>query len=191
MLRVAIVTASPRPGRTNQAVARWVYELASRRADAEFEMVDLAADCLPRHNKPLPSNRVQSARKPTRRCAEKMGSFDAYVVVTPEFNHSAGAALNNALGCRYREWANRATGLVSYSGASDGRLVESQQAVICAPQVANSPARVMLSALIDCENSTRFEPDPQHEKSVHALLDEVIASGGALKAIRALLRWGA
>jgi NAD(P)H-dependent FMN reductase len=42
MLRVAMVTGSTRPGRNNAAVARWVYDLAKQRRDAEFELVDIA-----------------------------------------------------------------------------------------------------------------------------------------------------
>jgi hypothetical protein len=47
MLRVAIVTGSTRPGRNNEAVARWVYDLAKQRSDAEFELVDIATYHLP------------------------------------------------------------------------------------------------------------------------------------------------
>jgi NAD(P)H-dependent FMN reductase len=38
MIRVAIVTGSTRPGRNNEAVARWVYDIAETRRDAEFEL---------------------------------------------------------------------------------------------------------------------------------------------------------
>jgi len=41
MLRVAIIVGSTRPGRKGEAVARWVYEIAASRGDAEFELVDI------------------------------------------------------------------------------------------------------------------------------------------------------
>jgi NAD(P)H-dependent FMN reductase len=41
MLRVAIILGSTRPGRKAEAVARWVYEIASSRGGAEFELVDI------------------------------------------------------------------------------------------------------------------------------------------------------
>src|SRR6266567_545767 len=41
MLRVAIIVGSTRPGRKGDAVARWVYEIANARGDAEFELVDI------------------------------------------------------------------------------------------------------------------------------------------------------
>lgn len=40
MLRAAIILGSSRPGRRGEPVAKWVYEIASKRSDAEFELVD-------------------------------------------------------------------------------------------------------------------------------------------------------
>jgi NADPH-dependent FMN reductase len=37
MLRIAIIIGSTRPGRKGEAVAKWVYEIAQKRSDAEFE----------------------------------------------------------------------------------------------------------------------------------------------------------
>ena len=39
MLKIAIIVGSTRPGRSAEAVARWVRELARKRTDAEFELV--------------------------------------------------------------------------------------------------------------------------------------------------------
>jgi NAD(P)H-dependent FMN reductase len=184
MLRVAIVTESARPGRSNEDVARWVYEIASRRADAEFELVDIAAN-----SQPLPPDCGQYAHERTRPWDEKVGSFDAYVLVTPEYNRSTFGALKSALDCLFREWNNKATGFVSYGGAGGVCATASLRQSMGEPQGARVRARVMLSPLTDCGSFTLFKPGPQHEKSVHAMLDEVIASGGALKAFRALIRW--
>ena len=41
MIRVGIVLGSTRPGRNGEAVAKWVYGNASKRTDAEYELVDL------------------------------------------------------------------------------------------------------------------------------------------------------
>src|SRR2546422_4498277 len=41
LLRVAIIVGSTRPGRKGEAVARWVYEIAGSRGDAEFELGDI------------------------------------------------------------------------------------------------------------------------------------------------------
>ena len=51
-------------------------------------------------------------------------------------------------------------------------------------QVADVKAQVGLSLFTDFEDFTIFKPAPQYEKSVTAMLDQVIAWGGALKALR-------
>jgi NAD(P)H-dependent FMN reductase len=47
MLRIAIIIGSTRPGRKAEAVANWVYEIAQKRSDAEFELVDIKDFNLP------------------------------------------------------------------------------------------------------------------------------------------------
>jgi NAD(P)H-dependent FMN reductase len=41
MLSVAIILGSTRPGRNGEAIAKWVYDIAKKRTDAEFEYVDI------------------------------------------------------------------------------------------------------------------------------------------------------
>jgi len=51
-------------------------------------------------------------------------------------------------------------------------------------QVADVRAQVMLSLFTDFENFTAFKPAPMHEKSVNAMLDQLVAWGTALKPLR-------
>ena len=51
-------------------------------------------------------------------------------------------------------------------------------------QVADVKAQVGLSLFTDFEDFSVFKPAPQHEKSVNAMLDQVVAWGGALKTLR-------
>jgi NAD(P)H-dependent FMN reductase len=44
MLKAAIILGSTRPGRNGEAVAKWVYEIASRRTDTRFEFVDMSKE---------------------------------------------------------------------------------------------------------------------------------------------------
>lgn len=55
MIDIAIIIGSTRPGRKGDAVASWVYDLASKRADAKFEVVDLADFALPPLDEPMPA----------------------------------------------------------------------------------------------------------------------------------------
>lgn len=184
MLRVAIVTGSTRPGRNNEAVARWTYDLATKRRDAEFELVDIASYHLPLLDEPLPPSLGQYHHAHTKRWAAKIASFDAFVFVTPEYNHGISGALKNAIDYLFAEWNNKAAGFVSYGGVGGARAVEHLRLVLAEVMVASVRAQVMHSMFTDFENFSVFKPDPRHDAEVNTMLDQVIAWGGALKTVR-------
>jgi len=184
MIRVAIVSGSTRPGRNNEAVFKWVYEIAKRRSDAEFELVDIADHNLPMLDEAIPPSIGQYQNEHTKKWAETIAAFDGFVFVTPEYNHSTSAALKNALDYIYAEWNNKSAGFVSYGSAGGVRAVEHLRGVMAELQIADVRAQVMLSLFTDFENFSVFKPHPRHEQAVHAMLDQVIAWGGALKTLR-------
>jgi NAD(P)H-dependent FMN reductase len=184
MTRVAIITGSTRPGRNNEAVARWVLEIAKQRRDAEFELVDIADYHLPLLNEAVPPGMGKYEHAHTKAWADKIASFDAFVFVTPEYNHSTSAALKNAIDYLFEEWNNKAAGFVSYGSAGGARAVEHLRLIMGEVMVADVRAQVMLSLFTDFENLSKFKPDPRHVKEVNAMLDQVIAWGSALRIVR-------
>ena len=184
MIRIAVIIGSTRPGRNGEAVAKWVYEIARKRSDAEFELVDIKDFNLPLLDEPVPPSLGQYTKEHTRVWAAKIDSFDAYVFVTPEYNHGISGALKNAIDFLFKEWNNKAAGFVGYGGAMGVRAVEHLRLVMGELLVADVRAQVALSLFTDFENFRVFKPAPQQEQSVNAMLDQVIAWGGALKVLR-------
>lgn len=184
MTRVAIITGSTRPGRNNEAVANWVYEIAKKRRDAQFELVDIADYNLPLLDEAAPPSMGNYEHAHTKAWAEKIASFDAFVFVTPEYNHGPSAALKNAIDYLFKEWNNKAAGFVSYGSAGGARVVEHLRLVMGEVMVADVRAQVMLSLFTDFENFSEFKPDPRHVAEVDTMLDQVIAWGTALRSVR-------
>ena len=184
MIKVAIVVGSTRPGRKAEAVARWVHGIATKRTDADFELVDIKDFDLPLLDEPMPPARGQYTQPHTKAWAAKIASFDAYVFVTPEYNHGPSGALKNAIDFLYREWNNKAAGFVGYGSAGGTRAVEQLRLVMGELLVADVRAQVALSLFTDFENFSTFKPAALHEKSVNTMLDQVVAWGGALKTLR-------
>ncbi len=184
MIKTAIVIGSTRPGRKAEAVAHWVYDIAKNRSDAEFEIVDIKDFNLPLLDEAMPPSMGRYNQPHTKAWAAKIAAFDAYVFVTPEYNHGTSGALKNALDFLYREWNNKAAGFVSYGGAGGTRAVEQLRLVMGELQIADVRAQVTLSLYADFENFTTFKPAPRQESSVNAMLDQVIAWGGAMKELR-------
>jgi len=185
MMNIAIITGSTRPGRKSEAVARWVFDIASRRSDASFEVVDIAAFDLPLFDEALPPMMQQYERAHTKAWAAKIATFDAFVFVTPEYNHSTSGALKNAIDFLYREWNDKAAGFVGYGGAGGTRAVEHLRLVMGELKVADVRAQVALSLHGDFENFATFKPRPQQEAAVNAMLDDLVAWGQALQTMRA------
>lgn len=184
MLKVAIVIGSTRPGRVGESVARWVHEIAARRQDAAFELVDIQDHNLPLLDESIPPSQGKYSKDHTKKWSAKIASFDAYVFVTPEYNHGICGALKNAIDFIYAEWNNKAAGFVGYGSAGGVRAVEHLRLVMAEVQVATVRNQVALSLFTDFENFTTFKPDGRHEKSVNQMLDQLIAWGGALKPLR-------
>ena len=147
MLRIAIIIGSTRPGRKAEAVANWVYEIAQKRTDAEFEIVDIKDFHLPLIDEPVSPIMGQYAHQHTKTWSAKIASFDAYVFVTPEYNHGTSGALKNAIDFLYHEWVNKAAGFVSYGGAGGARAVEQLRLVMAEVQIATVRHQVLLSML--------------------------------------------
>jgi NAD(P)H-dependent FMN reductase len=185
LIRIAIVTGSTRPGRNNEAVARWVHQLASQRPDAEYELVDIADYELPLLDEPMPPIMGNYTKPHTKAWAQKIGSFDGYVFVTPEYNHGIPGALKNAIDFLFREWNNKAAGFVSYGGgASGGRAVEHLRLVMAELMVATVRAQVMLSFASDFQNYSIFNPLAQREGELATMLNQVAIWARALKGVR-------
>jgi NAD(P)H-dependent FMN reductase len=184
MIKIAVIIGSTRPGRNGEAVAKWVHQIAQKRSDAEFELVDIKDFNLPLLDEPMPPTMGQYSKPHTKAWAAKIGSFDGYVFVTPEYNHGVPGALKNAIDFLFREWNDKAAGFVSYGGAGGARAVEHLRLVLAEVQIATVRNQVLLSMFTDFENFSVFKPAPQHEKSVNAVFDQVIAWAGALKTLR-------
>lgn len=184
MIKIAIIIGSTRPGRKGEAVAKWVHEVAKKRSDAEFELVDIKDFNLPLLDEPVSPVMGQYSKPHTKVWAAKIGNFDAYVFVTPEYNHGTSGALKNAIDFLFAEWNNKAAGFVSYGGIGGARAVEQLRLVLAEVQMATVRNQVLLSMFTDFENFSVFKPDSHKEVSVNEMLDQLIAWGGALKMLR-------
>jgi len=184
MLNVGIIIGSTRPGRKAEVVARWVYDIAAKRGDASFEVVDIADFDLPLLDEAVPPSMNQYSKPHTKAWAAKIATFDAFVFVTPEYNHSISGALKNAIDFLFREWNDKAAGFVGYGGVGGVRAVEQLRLVMGEIKIADVRAQVALSLFTDFENFTTFKPAPQQTAAVNAMLDDLIAWGEALRMMR-------
>lgn len=184
MTRIGIILGSTRPNRNGEQVAKWVLENASRRDDAQFELIDLRDYPLPHLDEPVPPSLGQYQNEHTKQWAATISAFDGFIVVTPEYNHGTSGVLKNAFDFLYAEWNNKAVGFVSYGSVGGARAVEHLRLVAGELQMADVRQQVTLSLLTEFENYSVFKPGDYNLPALNTMLDQVIAWSAALAPVR-------
>ncbi|MGW4793971.1 NADPH-dependent FMN reductase [Nonomuraea sp. NPDC004297] len=132
MLEIAVILGSTREGRFGPAVANWLLDHLQQRDDMSADLVDLAET-------PLPTVLPVLGRPPASQedrdllaaVSPRLAAADAFVIVTPEYNHSFPAALKNAIDWHGVEWQAKPVAFVSYGAFSAGlRAVEQLRLVL-------------------------------------------------------------
>ena len=127
-LHVAVIIGSTRDGRFGPTVADWfVAQAAQRHPEFDLDVVDLAEADLP-----LTMTGFGQPRPPAvAGLAPRLTAADAFVVVTPEYNHSFPAALKNLIDWHHQQWQAKPVGFVSYGGVAAGtRAVQQLKQVV-------------------------------------------------------------
>lgn len=183
--KIAIILGSTRPGRNGAAVAEWVLAQAQQRTAADYELVDLADFPLPLLDEPMPPSLGQYAGEHTKDWAAKIASFDGFVFVTPEYNHSTSGVLKNAIDYVYGEWNNKAAAFVSYGALGGTRAIEHLRAISSELQIAHVRQQLSFSLYGDFKNFSEFAPGAQFEDGAATLFDQLEAWTIAMKSVRA------
>jgi NAD(P)H-dependent FMN reductase len=183
-LRIGIILGSTRPGRRGEQIAAWVLEAARTHGGADYELIDLAHYRLGNLDEGANPSLQQYQHAHTRDWSAVIDGFDGFVFLVPEYNHSFPGALKNALDYVYREWNDKAAGIVSYGGHAAGvRAAEALRLVLAELQVATVRAQPAI-ALIPAFATGAFVPTDGLAAAVSGLLDQVIAWSDALRGVR-------
>lgn len=178
-LRLALIVGSTREGRFGDTVARWFTALARQRSDLALDVIDLADVGVPAvyPRDPDPAGRA---------FIDRICRADAFVVVTPEYNHGYPASLKQAIDLPHAEWQRKPVGFVSYGGMAGGvRAVEQLRQVFAelhAVTVRDAVSFHNVWALFDPAG----EPlDPAGcNAAAAAMLDQLVWWGRALRTAR-------
>jgi NAD(P)H-dependent FMN reductase len=115
-LQLAVIIASTRTGRFGETVGHWFVTQARQHDNIKLDVIDLYDLHLPDSLEHSPQAAAYTAR---------IDAADAFVIVTPEYNHGYPAALKRAIDAVRTEWRAKPVGFVSYGGIAGGlRAVE-------------------------------------------------------------------
>ncbi|MGW0422731.1 NADPH-dependent FMN reductase [Streptomyces sp. NPDC003015] len=122
--KLVVIVGSVREGRFGPVVASWVAEQAAAHGGFEVEVVDLAGIDVPLALPAVsPKYAGDDYPRPTgmEPLTSALESADAFIVVTPEYNHSYPASLKAAIDWHFTQWTAKPVAFVSYGGAAGGR----------------------------------------------------------------------
>jgi len=183
-MKVQVILGSTRPGRNGAAVAEWATEIIKGRSDVEVELVDVAEFNLPVLDEPMPASSGQYANEHTKKWSAKIAEADAYIFVTPEYNHGVPGSFKNAVDYLYSEWNNKAVGFIGYGVEGASRAIESWRQIVPQLKMADINSQVGLTLGGDFENYVNFNPMDNRVDQLNKLVDELVLWGGALSTIR-------
>jgi NAD(P)H-dependent FMN reductase len=185
-LRLMIIIGSTRPGRAGLPIGTWFTELAESHGRFEIDLVDLAELNLPMMDEPNHPRLHQYTHQHTKEWSARVDAADAFVFVTPEYNHSFPAPLKNAIDYLAQEWNFKPAGFVSYGGVAGGtRAVQALKPVLDILKMTAVPESVVIPSFSQyLDDEERFCPSEQIESAARTLLNELARWSTALMAMR-------
>ncbi len=188
MFHLQIVLCSTRQGRKGPAVAAWMQAQAEAHGAFDVELVDLAEVDLPLFDEPKHPRFQEYEHEHTKRWSAIVSRADAFVFVTPEYDHGPPSSLVNALQFLVKEWKYKPAGFASYGGVSGGtRGVQVTKQIIATFGMVAIPEAVAVPFFtrhIDDVTGV-FDPGDVQVKAARAMLDELHRWTGALGTLRA------
>lgn len=181
-MRLQIIVASVRQGRGGAAVAQWFHAVAQADARFEIEVLDLAEIALPMSDEPNHPRLRQYVHEHTKAWSTTIERGDAFVIVTPEYNHSFPAPLKNALDYLHQEWRGKPVALVSYGGTSSGlRSAQHLKTVLLALGMVPIQEGVAITWFKNYITDGVFNATDAHSREARAILASLERWGMALR----------
>lgn len=174
-MKIGIINGSIRDGRAGAGVGEFVKEIADARGgDVNYELIDLKSFNLPLFTGdtlPMMMNKQYDTPEATA-WSQAIDACDAYVVITPEYNHSVPGALKNAFDSLGTEWVGKVVGFVGYGAVGGVRAIEHWRTIVANFSMHDVRAEVNLNLFVDW-NDERFAPTDRRADEVNAVFDAV------------------
>jgi len=190
-----VIVGSTRANRFSEKPAQWIFDAAKSRADLDVELLDLRDYPLPHFDEPASPMAKQGRydNEGVQRWADRIAEGDAFIIVSPEYNHGYPAVLKNAIDYIYPEWVRKPVGFVSYGNAGGARAVEQLRQVVIELQMwpirsaIHLPVAVYLAVMKEPTpaNPDLFKPLKEGRvNQVERFFNELLWAARALKQAR-------
>ena len=192
MLNLKIIIGSTRPGRAADRVLPWITGLAKQHPAFTAEVLDLRDWPLPFFAETFQT--VGDPRDPAysdpavRRWNQRIAEGDAYLFITPEYNHSVPGVLKNAIDSVFASFAfrNKPAAFVGYSGgiAAGVRAIEHLAHIAIEAEMVPLRSTVLLPAVGGAFGQDGEPNDPAAAVAAGIMLDDLAWWAGVLRQAR-------
>ncbi|UAJ81204.1 NAD(P)H-dependent oxidoreductase [Leifsonia sp. ZF2019] len=193
MSKLKIIVGSTRPTRMADRVAPWVTAAARAHSGFEVEVLDLMEWDLPlfaEHFGTLGDPADPTYSQPlVKRWNRTIADGDAFLIITPEYNHSVPAALKNAIDTVWASNAfrNKPVAFVGYSAGIGGGIRSIEHLVQIAVEAEAVPLRsaVIVPFVNDAFGDDGLPTNPITTAGLSLLLEDLAWWSTALERARA------
>lgn len=183
MLNIAIIPGTSRPQALNPQIVNWVEQQLASNGDVRAEVVDFGSFDLPLLDEVIPAGAKMYANDHTKAWGAKLEEFDAFIFVTPEYNHSISGSLKNALDFVATEFNHKVAGIVNYGADKGVRAAEHLRHILANYKLAVVRDQASFSIFTDVADGT-FAPTEISAAPFASMVDDIVAWGEALKSVR-------
>ena len=183
MLNIAIIPGTSRPQALNPQIVSWVEQQLASNDDVRAEVVDFGSFDLPLLDEVVPAGAKMYANDHTKAWGAKLEEFDAFIFVTPEYNHSISGSLKNALDFVATEFNHKVAGIVNYGADKGVRAAEHLRHILANYKLAVVRDQASFSIFTDVADGT-FAPTEVSAAPFASMVDDIVAWGEALKSVR-------
>lgn len=189
-LKLQIIIGSTREGRFGDKAAQWIADIAKSDPNFQTEVVDLRDWPLPFYSEKASPTMLNGAFESElgKKWWAKIAEADAYIMVTPEYNHAPSAVLKNAIDWVGQPWNKKAVAFVSYGSVGGARAVDQLRPVVAEQQMASMRTVVHIMApwmLLDGEGKLKPGVLDGYQESAQGMLQQLSWWGKVLRAARA------
>ncbi|RYF47139.1 MAG: NAD(P)H-dependent oxidoreductase [Cytophagaceae bacterium] len=187
MLKIAIIISTTRQTRFADKPASWLMNLAQKRSDMKFELLDLRDFPMPFFDEVASNAYAPSKNETAQRWQKKVAGFDGYVFLVAEYNRTIPAALKNALDYAYPEWIKKPAAFVGYGSVGAARAIEHLRLICVELQMAPMRNGVHIQGgdfMAVWQQGKKMEELTYLEPGVKDMLDQLAWWGTTLKGPR-------
>ena len=193
MTKLLVIVGSTRPNRAADLVVPWLTTKTAEHEAFDAEIVDLRDWPLPIFGEHMGTigdfNDPTYSEPVVKAWNSKIKAADAFIIVTPEYNHSVPGGLKNAIDSVWLSFGfrNKPVAFVSYSGGIAGgvRAIEHLAHVFIEAEAAPMRNNVVIPAVHNAFDDQGQPVNPITNAAAGIMLDDLAWWSAALERARA------